>query len=228
MRCTLCPVRELTRETEEIDCGKCDSYTRCCRNLRPPIQWVSQKFCNHSYTGSEILRPFIHWASQKFCKHSYIGCCRNLRPLIHWVWQKFCDLLYNGCRRNSATIHTLGVAEILRPLMHWMQQKFYDHTHTLDVEEIQRSFMIIHKVSQKFCNDSYTGCCRNSATTQTLSLAENLRLFIHWMSQKFCNHSQTGCKRDSEKKYYIDSITHLNQYQNYCLISQKIKKRKLN
>ena len=88
--------------------------------LRPPIQWVSQNICNHSYTGSEILRPFIHWASQKFCKHSYIGCCRNLRPLIHWVWQKFCDLLYNGCRRNSATIHTLGVAEILRPLIHWM------------------------------------------------------------------------------------------------------------
>ena len=65
--------------------------------------------------------------------------------------------------------------------------------------------MIIQKVSQIFCDQSYTGCCRNSTTTQTLSLAENLRLFIRWVSQKFCNHSQTGCQRDSEKKYYIDT-----------------------
>ena len=144
------------------------------------------------------------------------------------MYQKFCDLLYTGSSRISGTVHTLGVAEILRPLIHWMQQKFDDHTHTLDVEEILRSFMIIQKVSQIFCDQSYTGCCRNSTTTQTLSLTENLRLFIRWVSQKFCNHSQTGCQRDSEKKYYIDSITHLNQYQNYCLISHKRKKRKLN
>ena len=51
MRCILCPVHELTRETEEIDCGKCDSYTHVAEILRPPIQWVSQKFCNHSYAG---------------------------------------------------------------------------------------------------------------------------------------------------------------------------------
>ena len=151
MRCTLCPVHELTRETE-IDCGKCDSYTRCCRNLR---------------------------------------------PLIHWVWQKFCDLLYTGCRRNSATIHTLGVAEILRPLIHWMQQKFYDHTHTLDVEEIQRSFMIIHKVSQKilqrfihwvlqkFCNHSDTESGRKSATIHTLDVAEIFQPLTDWMSKRF-------------------------------------------
>ena len=169
-----------------------------------------QKFCDHPYRGCrrnsaithalnvpEILRPFIHWASQKFCKHSYIGYCRNLRPLIHWVWQKFCDLLYNGCGRNSATIHTLGVAEILRPLIHWMQQKFYDHTHTLDVEEILRSFMIIYKVSQIFCDQSYTRCCRNSATTQTLSLAENLRLFIRSGESCQTNSSFQGNREHS-------------------------------
>ena len=48
MRCTLCPVHELTRETE-IDCGKCDSYTRCCRNFAT----------THTVGVAEILQSLI-------------------------------------------------------------------------------------------------------------------------------------------------------------------------
>ena len=146
MRCTLYLVHELTRETEEIDCDKCDSYTRCCRNLRPPIQWVSQKFCNHSYTGCirnyaaiytlgvvEILRPFIQWMWQKFCNDSYTGCCRN-SATTHTL--DVAEILrphsYTGCRRNSAIIHDhiQGVADILRPIIHWVLQKFCNHSDT--------------------------------------------------------------------------------------------------
>ena len=50
MRCTLCPVHELTRETE-IDFGKCDSYTRCCRNFAT----------THTVGVAEILQSLIHW-----------------------------------------------------------------------------------------------------------------------------------------------------------------------
>ena len=174
MRCTLCLVHELTRETEEIDCGKCDSYTRCCRNFAT----------THTVGVAEILQSLIRWMYQKLCRHLYTGRRRNSVSTLTLDIAEICDHSYTGCGRNSATFYTMDVAEILQRFIHW--------------------------VLQKFCDQSYTGCCKNSAITQTLSLAENLRLFIHWMSQKFCNHSQTGCKRDSEKKYYIDSITHLN------------------
>ena len=63
MRCTLCPVHELTRETEEIDCGKCDSYTRCCRNFAT----------THTVGVAEILQSLIHWMYQKLCRHLYTG-----------------------------------------------------------------------------------------------------------------------------------------------------------
>ena len=147
MRCTLCPVHELTRETEEIDCGKCDSYTRCCRNfatthtvgvaeiLQSLIHWMFQKFCGHLYTGhrrNSVSTLTLDIA--EICDHSYTGCGRNsatfyamdvakiLQRFIHWVLQKFCDHSYTGCSRNSATIHDhkQGAAEILRPLIHWM------------------------------------------------------------------------------------------------------------
>ena len=74
--------------------------------------------------------------------------------------QKFGNHSYTGCSRNSATIHTLGVAEIQRP-------------HLQAVAEILRPLM--QWVKQKFCYYSYTGCDRNSATTHTLGVAEILR-----------------------------------------------------
>ena len=49
--------------------------------------------------------------------------------------EKFCDHLYTGCCRNSATTHSLGVAEI-------MQHSFTGYrrnsasTHTLNITEI--------------------------------------------------------------------------------------------
>ena len=57
--------------------------------------------------------------------------------------------------------------------------------------------MIILMVSQKFCDQLYTGCCRNSATTQTLEsgrksatlhaldVAEILQPLTDWMSKRF-------------------------------------------
>ena len=142
--------------------------------LRPPIQWVSQKFWNHSYTGCirnyaaiytlgavEILRPFIQWMWQKFCNDSYTGCCRN-SATTHTL--DVAEILrphsYTGCRRNSATIHdhTHGVAEILRPIIHWVLQKFCNHSDTW--------------VWQKICDYSCTGCRRNFATTHRLDVKE--------------------------------------------------------
>ena len=133
MRCTLCPVHELTRETEEIDCGKCDSYTRCCRNfatthtvgvaeiLQSLIHWMYQKFCGHLYTGcrrNSVSTLTLDIA--EICDHSYTGCGRNSANFYTMDVQKFCDHSCTGCCRNSATTHTLDVAEILRPLIHWM------------------------------------------------------------------------------------------------------------
>ena len=200
MRCTLCPVHELTRETEEIDCGKCDSYTRCCRNFAT----------THTVGVAEILQSLIHWMYQKLCRHLYTGRRRNSVSTLTLDIAEICDHWYTGCGRNSATFYTMDVAEILQRFIHWVLQKFCDHSYTGCSRNSTTT--LIHWMSKKFSYHSwsYTRCRRNSATTQTLSLAENLRLFIHWMSQKFCNHSQTGCQRDSEKKYYIDSITHLN------------------
>ena len=133
IRCTLCPVHELTRETKEIDCGKCDSYTRCCRNfatthtvgvgetLQSLIHWMYQKFCGHLYTGrrrNSVSTLTLDIA--EICDHWYTGCDRNSATFYKWMWQKFCNDSYTGCCRNSATTHTLDVAEILRPLIPWM------------------------------------------------------------------------------------------------------------
>ena len=100
MRCTLCPVRELTRETEEIDCGKCDSYTRCCRNFAT----------THTVGDAEILQSLIHWMYQKFCGHLYTKRRRN----------SVSTLTLDIAETKFATTHTLGVAEILRPFIQWM------------------------------------------------------------------------------------------------------------
>ena len=173
IRCTLCPVHELTRETKEIDCGKCDSYTRCCRNFAT----------THTVGVAEILQSLIHWMYQKFCSHLYTGRRRNSVSTLTLDIAEICEHSYTGCGRNSATFYTMDVAEILRPFMHWVLQKFCDHsytgcsrnsttTHTLDVAEILPPFMIIHKVSQKFCDQSYTRYCRNSATTHRLDVKE--------------------------------------------------------
>ena len=49
----------------------------------------------------------------------------------------------------------------------------------------------------KFCNLSCIVCCRNSATTSPLDVAEILLPLTHWMLQKFCDHLYTGCCRNS-------------------------------
>ena len=118
MRCTLCPVRELTRETEEIDCGKCDSYTRCCRNFAT----------THTVGGAEILQSLIHWMYQKFCGHLYTGRRRNSVSTLTLDIAEICDHSYTGCGRNSATFYTMDVAEILQRFIHWVLQKFCDHS----------------------------------------------------------------------------------------------------
>ena len=56
---------------------------------------------------------------------------------------------------------------------------------------------VSHRMLQKFCNLSCTVCCRNSATTSPLDVAEILLPFIHWVLQKFCNHSYFKCRRNS-------------------------------
>ena len=81
--------------------------------LQPLIQWVSQKFCNHSkqsgctrnsatfYTldVAEILGPFIHWVLQKFYDHSYslagstLKQRRNTRNLKQFTI--FCKVHFN-------------------------------------------------------------------------------------------------------------------------------------
>ena len=50
---------------------------------------------------------------------------------------------------------------------------------------------------QKFRNHPYTGCCRNSATTDSLGVAEILQALIHRVSQKFCEHSYTEYHRNT-------------------------------
>ena len=66
--------------------------------------------------------------------------------------------------------------------------------------------MIINKVPQKFCDHSYTGCRRNSATIHdhTQGVAEILQRFIHWVLQKFCNHSDTESGRKSATIHTLD------------------------
>ena len=66
--------------------------------------------------------------------------------------------------------------------------------------------MIIHKVPQKFCDHSYTGCRRNSATIHdhTQGVAEILQRFIHWVLQKFCNHSDTESGKKSATIHTLD------------------------
>ena len=82
---------------------------------------------------AEILRPFIQWMWQKFCNDSYTGCCRN-SATTHTL--DVAEILrphsYTGCRRNSAIIHDhiQGVADILRPIIHWVLQKFCNHSDT--------------------------------------------------------------------------------------------------
>ena len=198
MRCTLCPVRELTRETEEIDCGKCDSYTRCCRNfatthtegvaeiLQSLMHWMYQKFCGHLYTGrrrNSVSTLTLDIA--EICDHWYTGCGRNSATFYKWMWQKFCNDSYTGCCRNSATTHTLDVAEILRPHSYTgcRRNSAIIHDHTKGVADILRP--IIHWVLQKFYNHSDTESGRKSATIHTLGVAEILQPLTDWMSKRF-------------------------------------------
>ena len=51
---------------------------------------------------------------------------------------------------------------------------------------------------QKFCNLSCTVCCRNSATTSPLDVAEILLPLTHWVLQKFCDHSFTRYRKMSQ------------------------------
>ena len=151
----------------------------------------------HTLDVAEILRPPIQWVSQKFCNHSYTGCIRNyaaiytlgvveiLRPFIQWMWQKFCNDSYTGCCRNSATTHTLDVAEILRPHSYTgcIRNSAIIHDHIQGVADILRP--IIHWVLQKFCNHSDTESGWKSATIHTLGVAEILQPLTDWMSKTF-------------------------------------------
>ena len=151
----------------------------------------------HTLDVAEILRPPIQWVSQKFCNHSYTGCIRNyaaiytlgvveiLRPFIQWMWQKFCNDSYTGCCRNSATTHTLDVAEILRPHSYTgcRRNSAIIHDHIQGVADILRP--IIHWVLQKFCNHSDTESGWKSATIHTLGVAEILQPLTDWMSKTF-------------------------------------------
>ena len=98
-----------------------------------------------------------------------------------------------ACRncRNSATTHSLRVAEILQPL--------------------------IHQVSQKFCDHSYTRCCRNSATTHSVGVAKILQPLIYKgyrrnsASTHTLNVTETmwptytaGCCRNSASSHSLD------------------------
>ena len=169
MRCTLCPVRELTRETEEIDCVKCDSYTRCCRNFAT----------THTVGDAEILQSLIHWMYQKFCGHLYTKRRRNSVSTLTLDIAEICDYSYTGCGRNSATFQTMDVAEIVRPFMHWVLQKFCDHLYTGCSRNSTTT--LIHWMQKKFCDHSlsYTRCRRNSATNNTLGVAEILQPLRH-------------------------------------------------
>ena len=55
---------------------------------------------------------------------------------------------------------------------------------------------------QKFRNHPYTGCCRNSATTDSLGVAEILQALIHRVSQKFCEHSYIKRHRNNVANLY--------------------------
>ena len=62
---------------------------------------------------------------------------------------------------------------------------------------------VSHWMLQKFCNLSCTVCCRNSATTSPLDVAEILLPLTHWMLQKFCDHLYIGCCRNSATIYTL-------------------------
>ena len=51
--------------------------------------------------------------------------------------------------------------------------------------------MIIHKVSQKFCNHSDIESGRKSATIHTLDVAEILQPLTDWMSKRFREKNTT-------------------------------------
>ena len=97
---------------------------------------------------------------EKAIKGRFYGCgvdksfwCFLLFNSLKNSMQKFRNHPYTECCRNSATTHSLGVAEILQPL--------------------------IHKVSQKFCEHSYTEYHRNTMTIHTLNVAEILHPLVH-------------------------------------------------
>ena len=95
---------------------------------------------------------------------------------------------------------------------------------------------VSHWMLQKFCNLSCTVCCRNSATTSPLDVAEILLPLTHWMLQKFCDHLYTGCCRNSATTHTLSVAEILqplisvscncfqnkeNQNVQCCLISHK-------
>ena len=103
---------------------------------------------------------------------------------------------------NPVTTHSLSDTEILRPLIHW--------------------------VSQKLCDHSFTGCRRNSATTISPGVAEILRPLIHWMSRKYCDHSNTGCCRNSASSHSLDVAeihSRRDGYWNITVFLQPVRNR---
>ena len=76
----------------------------------------------HTLDVAEILRPPIQWVTQKFCNHSYTGCTRNSAAIytLSVVENSVSTLTLDIAETKFATTHTLGVAEILRPFIQWM------------------------------------------------------------------------------------------------------------
>ena len=123
------------------------------------------------------------------------------------------DSEYTRCRRNSATTHTLDVAEILRQLSVWMLAEFL----RLPVYEWSQSFCDIlcmsgaeflwypgHEWLQSFCDIQSRYGRRISATSSVRVFAELLRHSVYVLSQNFWN---TQCMTDSPQIRRINSAS---------------------
>ena len=143
-----------------------------------------------------LIPSLTSWSGEKYdinCSKcdSYNGCCRDFTT-THTVGvaEILQSLIQSGCSRNSATFYTLDVAEILGPFIHWVLQKFCDHSYT--------------GCSRNSATIRTQRCRRNSGTSHTLGVAEIPQPLINWIWQKICDHSCTGCRRNSATTHRLD------------------------
>ena len=81
----------------------------------------------------------------------------------------------------------------LPTVCHWMLQKFCN----LSCTECCRNSATTRPLDvAEILNHSRTGCCWNSATIYTLGVAEILWPIILKVLQKLCDHSYTGCHKN--------------------------------